>query len=95
VKGYTCPCCGYGVLREPPRSASGGGSYEICPSCGFEFGVTDDDEGFAYSQWRARWKKLGCPWTSVGIAPPRGWDAKSQLAKVEPAKKNKSAKQGN
>ena len=27
-----------------------GGSYEICPSCGFQFGVSDDDLGSTYEQ---------------------------------------------
>ncbi|MDF9801431.1 hypothetical protein OKW21_006740 [Catalinimonas alkaloidigena] len=29
-KLYTCPCCGYIILSEPP------GSYEICGICGWE-----------------------------------------------------------
>lgn len=78
----TCPCCGYPALREPPRSTSGGGSYEICPSCGFQFGVSDDDAGFTYTAWRAQWKKHGLRWRSTGIAPPPDWDAKSQLASL-------------
>ena len=80
--GYTCPCCGFPALKEPPRSVSGGGSYEICPSCGFQFGVTDDDEGVSYSSWRALWKKRGSPWSSKGIEPPRNWNARSQLASL-------------
>jgi hypothetical protein len=81
--GRTCPCCGYPALHEPPRSASGGGSYEICPSCGFQFGVSDDDAGFTYASWREQWKKRGMPWSSKGIAPPSGWNPKVQLAKLE------------
>src|SRR5262249_625618 len=78
----TCPVCGYPGLLEPPRSASGGASYEICPSCGFQFGVSDDDEGFTYAHWRALWKKRGSLWSSEGIAPPPGWNPKSQLARL-------------
>ncbi len=78
---YTCPACGYPDLSEPPRSASGGGSYEICFSCGFEFGVTDDDLGFTYESWRQRWAALGMPWDGLGIdEPPLGWDPARQLA---------------
>ena len=48
---FTCPVCGYPELEEPPRSPrTGGGSYEICPSCGFQFGVTDDDKGVSYEE---------------------------------------------
>lgn len=78
-----CPVCGYPGLEEPPRSSSGGGSYEICPSCGFEFGVTDDDLGFSYDEWRERWIAAGMPWDSAGIEPPpAGWDPKKQLEEL-------------
>jgi hypothetical protein len=79
-----CPACGYPDLDEPPRrSPTSGGSYEICPSCGFEFGVTDDDCGFTYATWRARWIALDMPWDSEGIeSPPDGWDPKAQLANL-------------
>lgn len=61
MSGHMCPVCGYPALHDPPRSASGGASYEICPSCGFEFGVTDDDLGFTYDEWRKQWVALGMP----------------------------------
>ena len=76
---YVCPVCDYPQLTEPPRSKSGGGSYEICPRCGFQFGVSDDDGGFTHAQWRARWKKGGAKWASqqtppapLKSEPPRG-----------------------
>jgi hypothetical protein len=80
---HACPCCGFPALLEPPRSKSGGASYEICPSCGFQFGVSDDDDGFTYQTWRALWKKRGLPWSSKGIPLPPGWNAKSQLASLQ------------
>lgn len=80
---YTCPACGFTELTEPPRSASGGGSYEICPACGFEFGVTDDDLGHTYESWRARWVSLGMPWWSADIRPaPDGWNPRIQLERL-------------
>ena len=81
---YTCPACGYPGLTEAPRSpTTGAGSYEICPSCGFEFGVTDDDQGFSYEQWRQRWVERGMPWDSAGIEPPpNGWDPSAQLQRL-------------
>ena len=83
---HQCPACGYPLLDEPPRTASGGGSYEICSSCGFEYGVTDDDEGFTYEQWRERWIAKGMPWDSEGIhPPPDGWDPVAQLASLDDA----------
>lgn len=78
---YLCPACGYPGLQELPRSpCTGGGSYEICPSCGFEFGVTDDDLGYTYDDWRRRWVADGMPWRSQGIEPPPpDWDPGRQL----------------
>ncbi len=78
---HTCPVCGYSKLQEAPRSKSGGGSYEICPSCGFQFGVSDDDEGFTYQSWRAQWEKEGMKWSST-TKRPKGWDPKKQLQKL-------------
>lgn len=84
MSGYDCPVCGYDDLAEPPRSRTGGASYEICPSCGFEFGVSDDDQGCDYASWRSAWVAKGMPWSSVGQAPPRGWNPKEQLRRVVP-----------
>jgi hypothetical protein len=84
---YMCPACGYPELAEPPRlPKSGGGSYEICPSCGFEFGVTDDDEGYTYASWRGRWVADGMNWWSTGPrARPDDWDPIAQLARLDSA----------
>jgi hypothetical protein len=71
--GYICPVCEYPHLSEPPRSEFGGGSFEICPSCGFQFGVNDDDEGISYETWRRRWEAAGMPWSSVALKPPAAW----------------------
>ncbi|EYR63646.1 hypothetical protein N866_19135 [Actinotalea ferrariae CF5-4] len=78
---YVCPVCGFPELMEPPRSAStGSGSYEICPACGFEFGVTDDDKGCTYESSRSRWIEAGMPWTSSPWhEPPPGWDPRYQI----------------
>jgi len=81
---YMCPVCGYGSLSEPPRSPNGGALHGICPSCGFEFGWTDDDQGYCYADWRARWRDEGCAWHSTVIRRPRGWDASTQLAALQP-----------
>jgi hypothetical protein len=82
---HTCPVCGYGGLDELPRSPNtGGGSYEICPSCGFQFGVTDDDRGISYDEWRRQWIARGMPWDSSDIeAPPDGWNPSEQLARLK------------
>ena len=76
---HTCPVCQFPDLTEPPRGHGGGGSYEICPSCGFQFGVSDDDRGFTYKTWRENWLKAGAKWSSQQ-KPPANWNAASQLA---------------
>ncbi|MFZ0226653.1 MAG: hypothetical protein WAL41_06865 [Mycobacterium sp.] len=78
--GYLCPVCGFRDLLETPRSPrTGGASYEICPSCGFEFGVSDDDLGYSYDRWREEWVTRGMPWSSAGRPAPEGWDPTAQL----------------
>ncbi len=75
---HTCPVCGYPKLKETPRTKNGGGSYEICPSCGFQFGVSDDDVGETYESWREKWRTAGMKWTSP-TKPPAHWDPTKQL----------------
>jgi hypothetical protein len=81
---HRCPVCGYPKLREKPRTRDGGGSFEICPSCGFQFGVSDDDRGFSYSEWREQWRRDGMKWSSRR-EPPLDWDPAAQLARISPA----------
>ena len=78
---HDCPVCGYPKLKEEPRTEATGGSFEICPSCGFQFGVTDDDAGFTYAGWRAKWRRQGMPWSSSSKRP-KGWDPIAQLQRV-------------
>jgi hypothetical protein len=77
----TCPVCSYDRLKNPPRAPSGGGSYEICPACGFQFGVDDDDRGISYAQWRREWKKQGMPWFSKSLPQPANWPPPPKAAK--------------
>jgi hypothetical protein len=81
-KKHLCTVCGWPSLAEAPRSASGGGSYEICPSCGFQFGVTDDDQGISEAKWRARWIEGGMKWASAARPEPAKWDARAQLRRA-------------
>jgi hypothetical protein len=80
---YLCPVCGFDDLPSPPLDADGDGSFEICPSCGFQFGVTDDDKGYTFETWRQRWVELGMPWWAAPVeAAPEGWNPEQQLAKL-------------
>jgi len=86
----TCPVCGYLELKEPPRGASGGGSYEICPCCGFQFGVDDDDRELTYDEARKRWVAAGMPWFSKSRMAPPKWSAENQLKNLKEAPPKKS-----
>jgi hypothetical protein len=87
---YTCPVCGYPDLKEPPRGETTGGSYEICPSCGIQFGYDDGAGGIdtyarevIYKKWRKKWVEGGMVWKSNGIKSPRDWKPVEQLRNVE------------
>lgn len=83
---HTCPVCAYTKLKEAPRSSSGGGSFEICPACGFQFGVSDDDDGISYDEWREDWLERGMEWSSTGIKKPKSWDPKKALVSLKKLK---------
>lgn len=78
---FQCPVCGYPGLEERPYTEESGASYEICPSCGYEFGVTDTDRGISYEQRRREWIQGGMRWWSRSPRPP-GWDPRAQLASL-------------
>lgn len=80
---HTCPVCGFPKLTEAPRSLSGGGSSEICPACGYQHGVDDDDKGTSHSAAREAWKRGGMKWQSKS-AQPKDWKPDRQLAAVLP-----------
>lgn len=75
---YTCPVCGFDGLDEPPYSSSGYGQHEICPCCGFQFGVSDDNAGIGFHEWRKTWIDRGMSWEGSSD-PPEGWNPKEQL----------------
>jgi hypothetical protein len=87
---HQCPICGFPSLTEPPRGKSGGGSYEICPSCGFQFGVSDDDAGVGYVEWRSKWRKGGMKWSSKQPRP-ENWNPEGQLKTFMDSQKKRQA----
>jgi hypothetical protein len=80
--GNLCPVCGYDGLAKPAYSAKGYGSHEICPSCGFQFDVSDTKGGWSFSDWRKRWVSNGMNWSSTVIKPPRNWNRQNQVGRV-------------
>jgi len=85
---YICPVCGYPGLYEEPRTETTGGSDEICPSCGIQFGFDDEAGGDparrheVYCEWRQSWIASGMPWRSIGIQQPANWDPTAQVRKI-------------
>ncbi len=82
--GYWCPVCGFIGLDDAAYDPlTKLGSYEICPSCGYQYGVTDDDRGISHEEWRRTWIEAGMPWRDAPVsAPPPKWDPHAQLARL-------------
>lgn len=76
-QSFTCPVCGYPGLTEPPYDQHGCASFDICPSCGIEFGY--DDAKRSHDELRAAWLAAGAPWRSRTTAPPPAWSPARQL----------------
>src|ERR1700678_4028583 len=65
---FTCPVCGFTGLTEAPYDEHGCASFEICPSCGTEFGY--DDANRSHEDLRKAWLAAGKTWWSQTIKPP-------------------------
>lgn len=70
---YTCPVCLFKELPDPPHD------FEICPSCGTEFGY--HDRTTSYLALRQRWVENGARWNSRVVPAPDGWNGWGQLIK--------------
>jgi hypothetical protein len=72
---YPCPVCAY-PLEHPPAD------FNICPSCGVEFGYSD--AGRTYGELRDEWLKYGARWSSTVEPPPIGWNPYLQILPLLP-----------
>jgi hypothetical protein len=70
---YMCPVCGY-HMEDPPRD------YNICPSCGTEFGSAAASRG--YDVLRAEWLRTGPRWWSLSEPAPANWNPFEQVARI-------------
>ena len=70
---FICPVCGYSGLKRQPYTLSGGGTYDNCDCCNFEFGYDDDpsacgnypDDYTREQMWdayRKEWIRGGMRW---------------------------------
>jgi hypothetical protein len=75
---YICPVCGY-PMSDPPRD------YNICPSCGTEFGY--EDSARSYESLRNAWFRSGAAWWSPVDPIPHGWNPLTQLENLDVADK--------
>jgi len=75
LDGYTCPVCGFTMGATPS-------DFNICPSCGTEFG--NDDCDWTIEQLRQAWIDTGAQWWSQNQAAPDGWNSVEQLLRVIP-----------
>ena len=73
VNTYLCPVCGYGMGEEPSN-------FNICPSCGTEFGYHDVNAPI--SELRANWLRFGAKWWSSADPQPEGWDPYLQVSNL-------------
>jgi hypothetical protein len=73
---YLCPVCGYG-MQEPAEN------YNICPSCGTEFGIHDVNA--SVQELRAVWLQNGCKWWGNPDQQPVNWNPYQQLARLAEA----------
>ena len=77
---YLCPICNYDGLYEKPYDDQGFGSDEICPCCGFQFGLDDyPNKEDGQEKWRKEWIEKGCPWFSKTRLPSQNWNPQNQL----------------
>jgi hypothetical protein len=91
MQALTCPVCGYPDLDEPAYYENGAGSDDICPSCGFQFGYSDDSFGINdpetqtfHKQWREKWIAGGMKFKHPPSSGDKllNWDPVRQLLNI-------------
>ena len=88
-KDQLCPVCGFDFFEytgfKPWKGDSP--SYEICASCGIQFGYQDlvweeKERASIYRKWREKWIKNGMKWNNQEEYKPKDWDPKEQLKRI-------------
>jgi predicted RNA-binding Zn-ribbon protein involved in translation (DUF1610 family) len=82
MRKFTCPVCGFPEFDQPAWNPDNGiPSFEICPSCGCEFGYHDATSQ-AKEKYRRNWVKQGAPCFKPELKP-HNWSLKIQLKKTD------------
>jgi hypothetical protein len=68
IRGHHCPVCGFHLEVF---------EFNICPSCGTEFGIDDIDH--SYTELRHIWIENGPHWSSTVSMVPERWNPWMQL----------------
>ena len=76
-----CPVCGWSKLEEPAYDETKSSSFEICPSCGTEFGYQDANK--THAELRKEWIEKGMSWWSNTTEKPADWNPQEQLKNVQ------------
>lgn len=78
---YKCLICGYSELPDEPYT-NNSPSYEMCPCCGFQYGLDDyhkyKTKKELFLEWRINWIDGGCKWFSKSILEPKDWNIKKK-----------------
>ena len=81
METYICPVCGYPELDQPAWDPNTGSpSFDICPSCGCEFGYHDATLE-AKERYRRNWVQKGAPWFKPELKPLE-WSLQNQLEQI-------------
>lgn len=83
---YLCPVCGYCLGENPWKDNCP--TYEICDSCGIEFGYEDFSCDFQerktrYDELRVKWISEGMPWRGLMHLKPITWNPIQQVKKLQ------------
>ena len=80
--GYKCPVCHYDGLYTPAYTEKGNPSDEICPCCGFQFGLDDyPNKEECQEKWRKKWIEDGSKWWADEC--PVDWNPQKQLESLK------------
>jgi len=80
-----CFVCGFDGLEEPAYNEIKEPSYEVCPCCGFEFGVDETGDPDRYGSFRSKWISAGAEWF-LPDKKPKDWSLEKQLENTKQAR---------